>query len=166
MRLQSLASSSAVTKKCHCNSLHAMPQEWKTGDLVWVSVPPYPDWPGQIMDPKTALKAVQNRAQPGEVLVSFFGDSSFGWFPASKPCPLEDRFETRSTGKKGKTKQLQKVCVCKIAQPTHITAVTPSPACSPHRGPSDSKARVRCPAWCEGEQWCRILSEQWQRQLR
>lgn len=75
---------------------------WKVGDLVWCRVQSYPSWPGQVMDPATALLSVRHAGQPGQTLVSFFGDSSYGWFDPSQPDPFMEEFGKKSTAGKSK----------------------------------------------------------------
>jgi hypothetical protein len=87
---------SAAVSFCH--------MRWKAGDLVWCRVQSYPSWPGQVMDPSTALLSVRHAGQPGQTLVSFFGDSSYGWFDPSQPDPFMKDFGKKSTAGKSKVR--------------------------------------------------------------
>jgi DNA (cytosine-5)-methyltransferase 3A len=56
------------------------------------------------MDPATALKAVRAKGKPGEVLVSFFGDNSYGWFEASSLMPFKANYVQSSSVHASKAK--------------------------------------------------------------
>lgn len=66
----------------------------KVGDLVWAIVRGYPNWPGQVMDPKTAPPRVHDSRKAGDtILVSFFADSSYGWFPDVNLHDFDAKYE-------------------------------------------------------------------------
>lgn len=66
----------------------------KVGDLVWAVVRGYPNWPGQVMDPKTAPARVYDSKKAGDtILVSFFADSSYGWFPDVNLHDFEAKYD-------------------------------------------------------------------------
>jgi len=66
---------------------------WEVGDLVWGSIKGYPRWPGQIMDPESALQKVRARGKPGQSLVSFFGDNSYSWLDTYAISAFEKNLE-------------------------------------------------------------------------
>lgn len=69
---------------------------WSPGDLVWVTVHGFPRWPGQIMDPKRAKPEVRKGQKEGKTLVSFFGDSSYGWFKPEALSAFEQNYKEGS----------------------------------------------------------------------
>jgi hypothetical protein len=79
---------------------------WKVGDLVWVRVHGYPTWPGQVMDPAKALAKVRAKGKPGQTLVSFFADSTFGWFDPHTLQDFRSNYEKRSAPSKGAVRNL------------------------------------------------------------
>lgn len=76
--------------------------EWTPGDLVWVAVHGFPRWPGQIMDPKKAKADVRRGHKEGRTLVSFFGDSSYGWFKPEALSAFEENYKEASQQSPGK----------------------------------------------------------------
>lgn len=75
-----------------------MVRKWRVGDLVWADTFK-PVWPGQIMDPATALRKVQAAKKPGTVLVSLFGDNSWAWVAPDKVFALDADLASRSKAK-------------------------------------------------------------------
>ncbi|KAK9818809.1 hypothetical protein WJX74_003170 [Apatococcus lobatus] len=76
----------------------------RVGDLVWAVVRGYPNWPGQVMDPKTAPARVLDSKKAGDtILVSFFADSSYGWFPDINLHEFEARYEDYKNQKANKS---------------------------------------------------------------
>lgn len=73
--------------------------EWRKGALVWCRVSGYPRWPGQVMDPSTALQSVRAKGKVGETLVSFFGDDSYGWFAPALIEDFEEHLEQHAAQK-------------------------------------------------------------------
>ena len=52
----------------------------KAGDLLWVRVAGHGFWPAQVMDISLATPQARKMQKPGHILLSFFGDQSFGWW--------------------------------------------------------------------------------------
>ena len=52
----------------------------KEGDIVFARVSGYGFWPGQVMDARKATKEVRKNHKPNNILISFFGDNSYGSF--------------------------------------------------------------------------------------
>eukprot|EP00892_Ulva_mutabilis_P011391 jgi/Ulvmu1/8624/UM046_0025.1 len=75
---------------------------WEVGDLVWGSIKGYPKWPGQIMDPQSALQKVRARGKSGQSLVSFFGDNSYSWLDSYAISAFEKNLERLSVPDKKK----------------------------------------------------------------
>lgn len=64
--------------------------QYKSGDLLWVRTGSYGFWPGQVMDLSIATASARRMQKPGHILLSFFGDSSFGWYPMDNPRQFID----------------------------------------------------------------------------
>jgi hypothetical protein len=62
------------------------------------------------MDPATALKSVRAKGKPGEVLVSFFGDNSYGWFHESSLMPFKANYSQNSSVHVSKSKVWRLTC--------------------------------------------------------
>lgn len=57
----------------------------KFGQIVWVKYRKYPWWPGQIVHPRYASKAINNeRHTDGQFIVHFFGSNDFVWTNSAK----------------------------------------------------------------------------------
>ncbi|KAK9789739.1 hypothetical protein WJX73_000807 [Symbiochloris irregularis] len=67
----------------------------KVGDLVWAHVHGYPWWPGQVMDPERTTAKARKQATPGRVLISFFGDNSWGWYTEDALIPFAQHYEEK-----------------------------------------------------------------------
>lgn len=78
--------------------------------LVWAPIKGYPMWPSQIVDPAVCNNDKVLRAgKEGQLLVYYFGDHMFGWYPR-ETHGLKDyaeHYETYSVPKAGKTKLFQ-----------------------------------------------------------
>lgn len=61
-------------------------------DLVWAKVRSYPWWPGQVFDASVASKTAKKHFQKGNLLVAYFGDSTFAWNNASQIKPFHQHF--------------------------------------------------------------------------
>ncbi|EOA20002.1 hypothetical protein CARUB_v10000267mg [Capsella rubella] len=63
-------------------------------DLVWAKVRSYPWWPGQVFDASAASKVAKKHFKKGKgnVLVAYFGDSTFAWNNASQIKPFHQHF--------------------------------------------------------------------------
>ena len=105
---------------------------WAVGDLVWCLVRGYPRWPGQVMDPETALKAVRNKGKAGQTLVSFFGDSSYGWFKNRDIESFEAAFETNSAPKSNKVRSHPVPAACKTHLLTNAAQLDPPHSAAKH----------------------------------
>ena len=46
----------------------------------------------QVMDPAKATDKARKREQPGKLLISFFGDNSFGWFTQDSLVPFMSHY--------------------------------------------------------------------------
>jgi PWWP domain len=95
---------------------------YKVGDLVWCKIGTYPDWPGQVMDPKTAVRRVQEGSKPNTTLVCFFGDNSHAWVNHTGEgkkrvmFPLNDEFDSRSVVRKGSLAKVRRLLFVHIAE--------------------------------------------------
>lgn len=78
--------------------------------LVWAPIKGYPMWPSQIVDPAVCNNDKVLRAgKEGQLLVYYFGDHMFGWYPR-ETHGLKDfveHYENFSVPKAGKTKLFQ-----------------------------------------------------------
>lgn len=122
---------------------------WATGDLVWVKVQGYPNWPGQVMDPADALKKIQKRGKPGEVLVSFFGDRSYGWFKPKLLFALAEHYDERA--RKGSTKvwhSTMQRAACASCATQRGTCPFHARACATHAACSHAAAAHPAPRLC------------------
>ena len=86
----------------------------RVGDLVWAVVRGYPNWPGQIMDQNTAPARVHDSRKPGDnILVSFFADASYGWFPDGNLHDFDaryDEFKDQKSSKAAGSKVRSSLC--------------------------------------------------------
>lgn len=69
---------------------------FETGDMVWGKVKSHPWWPGHIFNVAFASASVRRTRREGHMLVSFFGDSSYGWFDLSELIPFEPHYAEKS----------------------------------------------------------------------
>ncbi|GAB4855568.1 hypothetical protein Ancab_024187 [Ancistrocladus abbreviatus] len=69
---------------------------FEMGDMVWGKVKSHPWWPGHIFNEAFASSAVRKTKKDGHLLVSFFGDSSYGWFDPAELLPYEPHFAEKS----------------------------------------------------------------------
>lgn len=68
-----------------------------TGDMVWGKVKSHPWWPGHIFNESFASPSVRRiKRDDNNVLVAFFGDSSYGWFDPAELIPFEQHFVEKS----------------------------------------------------------------------
>lgn len=67
-----------------------------TGDMVWGKVKSHPWWPGHIFNESFASPSVRRIKRDDNVLVAFFGDSSYGWFDPSELIHFEPHFVEKS----------------------------------------------------------------------
>ena len=49
----------------------------------------------QVMDPDKATAKARKQAAPGKVLLSFFGDNSWGWFTQDALLPFAQHYEDK-----------------------------------------------------------------------
>jgi hypothetical protein len=78
--------------------------------LVWAPIKGYPMWPSQIVDPAVCNNDKVLRAgKEGQLLVYYFGDHMFGWYPREMHGLKDfvEHYETFSVPKAGKTKLFQ-----------------------------------------------------------
>lgn len=69
------------------------------GDMVWGKVKSHPWWPGYVFSEALASPQVRRTKVEGQVLVAFFGDSSYGWFYPAHLLPFESHFSDKSKHK-------------------------------------------------------------------
>ncbi|KAF8401506.1 hypothetical protein HHK36_012446 [Tetracentron sinense] len=69
---------------------------FKTGDMVWGKVKSHPWWPGHIFNEAFASPSVRRTKREGDVLVAFFGDSSYGWFDPAELVHFEPHYAEKS----------------------------------------------------------------------
>lgn len=67
-----------------------------TGDMVWGKVKSHPWWPGHIFNESFASPSVRRIKRDDNVLVAFFGDSSYGWFDPAELIPFGQHFVEKS----------------------------------------------------------------------
>ncbi|KAL2469222.1 uncharacterized protein Fot_50798 [Forsythia ovata] len=70
---------------------------YEVGDLVWGKVKSHPCWPGHIYNEAFASPSVRRTKHEGQMLVAFFGDSSYGWFYPAELIPFEENFVEKSS---------------------------------------------------------------------
>ncbi|KAL2490549.1 Tudor/PWWP/MBT superfamily protein [Abeliophyllum distichum] len=70
---------------------------YEIGDLVWGKVKSHPCWPGHIYNEAFASPSVRRTKHEGQLLVAFFGDSSYGWFYPAELIPFEENFVKKSS---------------------------------------------------------------------
>ena len=70
--------------------------------LCWTHKPNQPLCAQQVMDPNMAPLRAQHNAKKGTVLVSFFGDSSYGWYEHHLLSEFWAKFEENSQQKEKK----------------------------------------------------------------
>lgn len=78
------------------NNINNVGHGFEVGDMVWGKVKSHPWWPGHIYNEAFASSAVRRTKREGNVLVAFFGDSSYGWFEPSELIPLDANFSEKS----------------------------------------------------------------------
>ncbi|XP_034686865.1 uncharacterized protein LOC117915395 isoform X2 [Vitis riparia] len=69
---------------------------YEVGDMVWGKVKSHPWWPGQILDEGFAEPAARRTKREGHVLVSFYGDDSYGWFDPVELVPFDSHYAEKS----------------------------------------------------------------------
>jgi hypothetical protein len=78
--------------------------------LVWAPIKGYPMWPSQIVDPAVCNNDKVLRAgKEGQLLVYYFGDHMFGWYPRETHGlkDFAEHYDYYSVPKSGKTKLFQ-----------------------------------------------------------
>ncbi|KAK1351986.1 PWWP domain-containing protein [Heracleum sosnowskyi] len=68
---------------------------FEIGDMVWGKVKSHPWWPGHVFSEILASPEVKRSKIEGQVLVAFFGDSSYGWFYPADLLPFESHFSEK-----------------------------------------------------------------------
>ncbi|XP_039039888.1 uncharacterized protein LOC120177972 isoform X2 [Hibiscus syriacus] len=74
----------------------ALSYGFEVGDMVWGKVKSHPRWPGHIFNEAFASPSVCRTRREGDVLVAFFGDSSYGWFDPAELVPFDHHFLEKS----------------------------------------------------------------------
>ncbi|KAL8171745.1 hypothetical protein V2J09_023549 [Rumex salicifolius] len=69
---------------------------FEMGDMVWGKVKSHPWWPGYIFNEAFTSSSVWRTKKDDQVLVAFFGDSSYGWFDPAELVPYEPHFIEKS----------------------------------------------------------------------
>nr|KAJ0214186.1 hypothetical protein LSAT_V11C400195870 [Lactuca sativa] len=80
---------------------------YEVGDMVWGKVKSHPWWPGHVFNEEFATTSVRRSKREGLLLVSFFGDSSYGWFDPLE-LMLESNFAEKSRQTYSKEPQMKK----------------------------------------------------------
>ncbi|XP_059632720.1 PWWP domain-containing protein 1-like [Cornus florida] len=70
--------------------------KYEVGDLVWGKVKSHPWWPGQIFEEAFASPSVFSTKREGHVLVSFYGDNSYGWLKPAALIPFDVHYAEKS----------------------------------------------------------------------
>ncbi|KAL8117067.1 PWWP domain-containing protein 1-like [Apium graveolens] len=68
---------------------------FEIGDMVWGKVKSHPWWPGHVFSEVLASPEVRKTKVEGQVLVAFFGDSSYGWFNPCDLLPFDSNFSDK-----------------------------------------------------------------------
>lgn len=68
---------------------------FEIGDMVWGKVKSHPWWPGHVYSEVLASPEVRRSKVEGQLLVAFFGDSSYGWFYPSHLLPFDSNFSDK-----------------------------------------------------------------------
>ncbi|KAK9735455.1 hypothetical protein RND81_04G206300 [Saponaria officinalis] len=77
-------------------SAKVMGSEFEMGDMVWGKVKSHPWWPGHLYNEAFASSSVRRVRRDGNILVAFFGDSSYGWFDPEDLVPYDLHYAEKS----------------------------------------------------------------------
>ncbi|PHU19401.1 hypothetical protein BC332_10552 [Capsicum chinense] len=69
---------------------------FEIGDIVWGKVKSHPWWPGYNFSEAFAAPSVQRSKREGNILVAFYGDSSYGWLDPDDLVHFEPTFAEKS----------------------------------------------------------------------
>ncbi|KAE9593687.1 hypothetical protein Lal_00036593 [Lupinus albus] len=69
---------------------------FEIGDMVWGKVKSHPWWPGHIYNEAFVSPSVRRTKREGNLLVAFFGDSSYGWFEPAELIHFDPNFAEKS----------------------------------------------------------------------
>ncbi|KAL9233306.1 hypothetical protein vseg_008325 [Gypsophila vaccaria] len=73
-------------------SAKVMGSEFEMGDMVWGKVKSHPWWPGHLYNEAFASSNVRRARRDGNILVAFYGDSSYGWFDPEDLIPYDQNY--------------------------------------------------------------------------
>ncbi|KNA15137.1 hypothetical protein SOVF_100940 [Spinacia oleracea] len=73
-----------------------MDSRFEMGDMVWGKVKSHPWWPGHMFNEAFATSSVRRTRRHGQLLVAFFGDSSYGWFDPTELVQYDPHFAEKS----------------------------------------------------------------------